>query len=94
MWKALHEADIDVTALVSEAELLFNGQEKLSIDDFVAAIQAFRRTNSVTIKDEYGLNDLLQFRRMLRKDTEEVLRHQNKTLQKSVRKATKHKRLY
>ncbi|OLP97816.1 hypothetical protein AK812_SmicGene19805 [Symbiodinium microadriaticum] len=88
MVKALHEADIDVTALVSEAELLFNGQEKLSIDDFVAAIQAFRRTNSVTIKD------LLQFRRMLRKDTEEVLRHQNKTLQKSVRKATKHKRLY
>mmetsp|Transcript_59180 Transcript_59180/g.138625 ORF Transcript_59180/g.138625 Transcript_59180/m.138625 type:complete len:651 (+) Transcript_59180:112-2064(+) len=89
MVRALHEADIDVAALISEAELVFNGQERLSVDDFVAAIQAFRRTNSVTIKD------LLQFRRMLRKDTEEVLRQQKKTLQKSVKKAAKHhKRIY
>ncbi|CAJ1453961.1 unnamed protein product [Effrenium voratum] len=87
MVKALQEADIDVAALIQEADLIFNGQERLDIDEFVSQIQAFRRTNQVTIKD------LLQFRRMLRKDTEEVLRQQNKSLQKSVRKATKFKRL-
>mgnify|MGYP002803538670 FL=1 len=87
MVKALHEADIDVTALINEADLIFNGQERLGLDEFVTQIQAFRRTNSVTIKD------LLQFRVMVRKDTEEVLRAQNKSLQKSVRKANKMNRL-
>lgn len=94
-------------------------------------IQAFRRTNQVTIKDRVskkpsrpfsklaeschdvlatcfvvflGSQDLLQFRVMVRKDTEEVwlerfssfrwpllrLRAQNKSLQRSVRRANKY----
>lgn len=85
MVKALHEADIDVAALINEADLIFNGQERLDLSEFVTQIQAFRRTNSVTIKD------LLQFRMMVRKDTEEVLRAQNKSLQKSVRRANKNR---
>lgn len=87
MVKALHEADIDVPALINEVDLIFGGQERLGLDEFVTQIQAFRRTNQVTIKD------LLQFRLMVRKDTEEVLRAQNKTLQKSVRRANKFNRL-
>ncbi|CAJ1353993.1 unnamed protein product [Effrenium voratum] len=51
MVKALQEADIDVAALIQEADLIFNGQERLDIDEFVSQIQAFRRTNQVTIKD-------------------------------------------
>ncbi|CAK9004356.1 EF-hand domain-containing protein [Durusdinium trenchii] len=80
------EVDVEEFAkLVKQPNMVILG--RLGLDEFVTQIQAFRRTNQVTIKD------LLQFRLMVRKDTEEVLRAQNKTLQKSVRRANKFNRL-
>ncbi|CAK9078193.1 unnamed protein product [Durusdinium trenchii] len=83
-----NDGNVDVeefAKLVKQPNMVILG--RLGLDEFVTQIQAFRRTNQVTIKD------LLQFRLMVRKDTEEVLRAQNKTLQKSVRRANKFNRL-